>query len=272
VLAARVTTQSQRDHLDSPKENSRTLGFPATLMEFGAPSALQLRRIHSSPVCLTGYVPPTGFLTLTTAFSSPERPALFHAGNAHGVLLFRDFPSQPGPDSFRYRMTLSAFLRAFLTVNHQNARRLARTDLSACSPNHSSPTGLCSGCESVLREGFYTRNPTADSLLSFFASPGYYPDLMATSCITCSLMRFSSLTAHEPSSKLVDPRLDKQAALQRIHHQARDSTLTSEISPPEVLWPSITIDPKTNTSHTQCASGQITRFSLDARFRAPRAS
>jgi hypothetical protein len=37
-------------------------------------------------------VPPSGFLTLSTDCSSPERPALFHAGNALGISLFRGFP------------------------------------------------------------------------------------------------------------------------------------------------------------------------------------
>jgi hypothetical protein len=37
-------------------------------------------------------VPPTGFLTLSTGYSSPARPALFHAGNALGIPLFRGFP------------------------------------------------------------------------------------------------------------------------------------------------------------------------------------
>lgn len=43
--------------------------------------------------------PPSGFLTLSTVFSSLKRPALFRAGNAHGVTLSRGFPSQPGPAS-----------------------------------------------------------------------------------------------------------------------------------------------------------------------------
>jgi hypothetical protein len=80
-----------------PKENPQTLGFPATLVEFFAPSAHQLKRVHFTPVYLTGYVPPSRFLTFSTVYSSLERPALFHAGNAHGVLLSKEFPSQPGP-------------------------------------------------------------------------------------------------------------------------------------------------------------------------------
>jgi hypothetical protein len=63
----------------------------------------------------TGYVPPTGFLTLSTACSSPERPALFHAGNAHGVLPFREFPSMPGPAAHRDENALLAFLLLVMT-------------------------------------------------------------------------------------------------------------------------------------------------------------
>jgi len=92
-------TRLRRDVPDPPRENPQALGFPATLVEFFAPSAHELRRIHSTPVCLTGYVPSSGFLALTTVSSSPERPALFHAGNALGVSLFRDFPPQPGPSA-----------------------------------------------------------------------------------------------------------------------------------------------------------------------------
>lgn len=38
------------------------------------------------PVFHTGYVPPAGFLTLSTGYSSLERPVLFHTGDALGVL------------------------------------------------------------------------------------------------------------------------------------------------------------------------------------------
>jgi hypothetical protein len=89
----------RRESAAPPRENPRTLGFPATLVEFIAPSAHQLKRVYLASAYLTEYVPPSGFRTLSTVCSSLERPALFHAGNAHGVLLFRDFPSQPGPTS-----------------------------------------------------------------------------------------------------------------------------------------------------------------------------
>jgi hypothetical protein len=56
-----------------------------------SPSTLQPERVHSTPACRTGYVPSSGFYTLSTACSSLERPALFHAGNAHGVLALQGF-------------------------------------------------------------------------------------------------------------------------------------------------------------------------------------
>jgi hypothetical protein len=89
----------RRESAAPPRENPRTLGFPATLVEFIVPSAHQLKRVHFTPVYLTGYVPPSGFRTLSTGYSSLERSALFHADDAHGILLSRDFPSQPGPTS-----------------------------------------------------------------------------------------------------------------------------------------------------------------------------
>jgi hypothetical protein len=96
----------------------------ATLMESGAPSTRKPRRVHSTPVCLTGYVPSTGFYTLSTACSSPERPALFHAGNAHGVLLSRGFPSLPGPATHRHGITLLTFLHRTNKLSMRGVRAL----------------------------------------------------------------------------------------------------------------------------------------------------
>jgi hypothetical protein len=89
---------------------------------------------------------------------------------------------------------------------------------------------------------------------------------MATLRVTCSLMRFPSLTAHESSSKLDESRLLKQAALQRFNHQAWNPTLTSEISLPEVLWPSTT-----HESQDQNRSDPV-RFWPDSAFLPRRTS
>jgi hypothetical protein len=93
-----------------PPRRAAEMPLLATLLEFPSPSTLELRRVHSTPACLTGYVPPTGFYTLSTVCSSPERPALFHAGNAHGVSLSRGFPSPPGPPARRRWIALVTFL------------------------------------------------------------------------------------------------------------------------------------------------------------------
>jgi len=65
---------------------------PAPLMEF-----VPLRRLspgESTPprFANTGYVPSPGFLTLSTAYSSPGRPALFQTGGVHGVRSSGVFP------------------------------------------------------------------------------------------------------------------------------------------------------------------------------------
>jgi hypothetical protein len=78
-------------------------------------SLVPLRRLspsESTPprFANTGYVPSTGFYTLSTAYSSLERPTLFHAGNVHGVSPFREFPSLPGPAAHHDEITLVAFL------------------------------------------------------------------------------------------------------------------------------------------------------------------
>lgn len=72
-------------------------GLSATLLEFLYPSTHWPERVYSTPACHTDYVPSSGFCTLSTVYSSLERPTLFHAGNAHGLLLSRDLPSLPGP-------------------------------------------------------------------------------------------------------------------------------------------------------------------------------
>jgi hypothetical protein len=216
-------------------------------------SSSPLRRNSSgestkAPDCLTGFVPPTGFLTLSTACSSPERPALFHAGDARGVLLSRDFPSQPGPGSFRRRIALSAFLLTSASgLTAWDVWRPAPAGLSTRGPDHSSPTGLCSGCESVPREDCYIQNPAADSLLSFFTSPGYCPGSMATSRATCSLRRFAFSTAHEPSEQARRSTAYRSGCASAISPSSWDFTLASEISPHEVSRPFVTSAPRTES-------------------------
>jgi hypothetical protein len=98
---------------------------PATLMEFFSPSTHQPERVYSTPACHTDYVPSSGFLTLSTAFSSLERPALFHAGNVHGVSLSRGFPSLSGPSSSSPGGLPSWRFSSALHSKLRNARALA---------------------------------------------------------------------------------------------------------------------------------------------------
>jgi len=94
-----------------PPRRAAGLPLSATLMEFPSPSTRKPRRVHSTPVCLTGYVPSTGFLTLSTVSASPERPALFHAGNAHGVFCPSGvFPHRQVPTTRRLGIALLTFL------------------------------------------------------------------------------------------------------------------------------------------------------------------
>lgn len=51
-----------------------------------SPSALSVSKIHSTQVCLTRSVPLSGSLSLLGVSSSRYPPALFHAGDALGVL------------------------------------------------------------------------------------------------------------------------------------------------------------------------------------------
>jgi hypothetical protein len=197
---------------------------------------------------------------------------LFHAGNALGVSLSKEFPSQPGPANSSLQDYPLGVSPTHPQQLNWNAWRLVHVNLSAYSPNHSSPSGSCSGCESVPWEDCYIRNPTADSFLSLSASPGYYPLQTATFRVTCSLMRFARKTALNPPSKLGQPRVEKQGALQRFNHPGWNPTLASEISPPEVLRPSSTLNPKTRALPTQCASGQITRSSPGTCLHTPGAS
>jgi len=62
------------------------------LVGLRSPSALAALEARSTPVCLAGHLPSSGFRTLLTACFFQGLPALFHAGNALGV-----FPSGPFP-------------------------------------------------------------------------------------------------------------------------------------------------------------------------------
>jgi hypothetical protein len=58
-------------------------------------------RVNLPRVCLTRYVPPSGFLNLLTAYSSNHPEALSHAPGTHGVFPCRAFPLKTAPCSHR---------------------------------------------------------------------------------------------------------------------------------------------------------------------------
>jgi hypothetical protein len=81
--SARGVTPSPE--LDHPQAAAALCSAATPLVRFGAPSAHEGDGIHQPRACLTRFVPPSGFLTLLTVCSPITRPALFHAGGAHGI-------------------------------------------------------------------------------------------------------------------------------------------------------------------------------------------
>jgi hypothetical protein len=77
-------------------------------MGFHAPTTHQEWRSHRSGACLTPVVALSGFLTLSAPCSPPVRPALFHAGNVHGV-----FPSELFPLKEPFRLSAAVALMMF---------------------------------------------------------------------------------------------------------------------------------------------------------------
>ena len=80
-------------------------------MGFLSPTTLEDWRIHCPGACLTPFVALTGFLSLSAPCSPPDRPALFHAGNAHGVS-----PSEPFPLEEPYRLSAAFALLTFTVL------------------------------------------------------------------------------------------------------------------------------------------------------------
>jgi len=147
----------------SPKGERTKSDAAATLVEFGAPSTHGPRRVYSTPVCRAGYVPPTGFLTLSTVCSSPGRPALFHAGSARGVpalqglsLATRSRGSSPRkcpPGVY------SRFAGDCLLGNNPTYQAHIATVFRFVAGCLSPPPGRCSSSESVLRASLLQPDP-----------------------------------------------------------------------------------------------------------------
>jgi hypothetical protein len=83
----------------------------APLMRFVAPPAQSTCRVHSTRVCLTRYVPPSGFHTLLTACSSTGCPALFHAGALMEFLPLQSFSLVRSRGASRRPIALLPFAR-----------------------------------------------------------------------------------------------------------------------------------------------------------------
>jgi hypothetical protein len=156
-------------------------------MEFLSPSTLRPRRVHSTPACLTGYVPSTGFLTLSTACSSPERPALFHAGNAHGVFALQGLSltarfrgSSPRNCPLDVSPRINLFVDAWHPSPHAETRFSGLFRLQGLAPT-----------ANPYHRRTVTPCAMADPLLSFGASPGSCPRSQATLRVTCATLALS---------------------------------------------------------------------------------
>jgi hypothetical protein len=136
---------------------ARNRSRSATLMEFVSPSTLEPGRVHSTSACHTEYVPSSGFFTLTTASSSPGRPAIFQTGNALGVPLFRGFPPLPGPATRHHGVALLTFAPRRCYLNHNNNRG-ARNNTIDVTPSLWPPPGPFSSSGSVPPTECYLTN------------------------------------------------------------------------------------------------------------------
>lgn len=174
-------------------------------MEFFSPTTLEPERVHSTSACHTEYVPPTGFFTLPTVFSSPGRPAMFQTGNALGVPLSRGFPPLPGPATRHREVALLAFSprwRCYVFITTTEAPEVTRSLLPRAFGRLQ---GLTPAADPYHRRSV-TSQPMTDPLLSF-ALPSRVlprPKLHDASCVrSCASSPF-------PSSVLgTSPRANK---------------------------------------------------------------
>jgi hypothetical protein len=168
---------------DLPAARSEEQNSSSTSDSHGvfSPSTLQPERVHSTPACRTGYVPSSGFYTLSTACSSLERPALFHAGNAHGVLALQGFSL-----AVRSRRLVTGGFPSWRFSSHcgvnsamLGTRFSANTITAPASRAFAASRGLL---RQRIRTAAGLLHPlqTADSLLSFLRLSRVFPHLQAT--------------------------------------------------------------------------------------------
>jgi hypothetical protein len=128
--------------------------LPATLMEFLAPTTHEPERVHFSPVCLTGYVPSSGFRTLPSGYSSPRRPTLFQAGSALGVFALQGLP----PTARSRGLVVSrncprGVASSFALPRSSGSRRPSQ--VSRTCADLFPPSGPCSSSGSVPHAGLF---------------------------------------------------------------------------------------------------------------------
>jgi hypothetical protein len=113
LSSRRVAPSSEYDRaVPSPIPSSASRPGRERLLSWGFSPLRRsgVRRIHHSRAYLTPFVALSGFRTLSALCSPPIRPALFHAGDAHGV-----FPSEPSPSKEPYRLSAACALLTFST-------------------------------------------------------------------------------------------------------------------------------------------------------------
>jgi hypothetical protein len=176
---------------------------PAPLMEF-----LPLRRIspgESTPprFANTGYVPPSGFLTLSTACSSPGRPALFQTGGVHGVRSSGAFPRCQVPQFVIAELPSWRFLLRNATVIVALWRRVT-WNIRKLHARLWSPSGLSLQQRIRTAGGLFILSQTADPLLSFLSPLQGLPVALGHVRGPCPLLCFTCPTFSQPQSKLCD--------------------------------------------------------------------
>jgi hypothetical protein len=140
-------------------------------------SSAPLRRFSSSEstpprFANTGYVPSSGFFTLSTVSSSLERPVLFRTGYVLGVSPSRGFPSLPGLErSSRREYPLDVLpphgpLATIMLANSLCRRRVTARSGTAYR-RHCSPSGSFSSNESVPAAPVLPVVRTVEPLLGF---------------------------------------------------------------------------------------------------------
>jgi hypothetical protein len=176
---------------------------PAPLVEFGP-----LRRLspgESTPprFANTGYVPSSGFLTLSTACSSPGRPALFQTGGVHGVRSSGVFPRCQVPQFVIAELPPGRF---FL----RNAHVIIGQCGGAPRGISGTPRAPLIAFGALLQQrirtagGLFIPSQTADPLLSFLSPLQGLPVALGHVRDPCPLLRFTCLTFCQPRSELRD--------------------------------------------------------------------